>query len=69
MSVSIRQMSKSSEYLEAAGRCWAKASQSRANEHRQLWLTIGETYRYLAEIEQRDAALMHGLLEGNNHLG
>jgi hypothetical protein len=56
-------MSKSTAYLTAAARCYAKASETpaAAKEIQQLWLTIGETYSCLAEVDRREAAAREAL--------
>jgi hypothetical protein len=46
-------MSKSTEYLRAAARCREKAERSPAEEFSQLWLTISESYKYLADLQNR----------------
>lgn len=49
-------MSRSTEYLKSAAHCFAKADQSPAKEISRLWLIIGETYSYLADVENRETA-------------
>jgi hypothetical protein len=44
-------MMKIEEYHRAAAFCDKKASESRISEIRQIWITIGSSFQYLAEIE------------------
>lgn len=44
-------MSKADEYLGAVELCLFKASEAEVEEIRQVWITIAESYRYLAMLE------------------
>jgi hypothetical protein len=48
-------MSKVDEYLAALEYCLVNASRAGLEEIRQIWLTMAESYRYLALPEREDA--------------
>ena len=50
--VNIAGMSKADEYLAALEYCLANASRAGLEEIRQIWLTMAESYRYLASLER-----------------